>query len=78
VAAASDGDVVHDVAGNVAVHNVVDPDVNVTVPVAPDGNPDTDRVTTLPCAVDVGFAPAVMVYAEDFVIVKFVLAVDPV
>jgi hypothetical protein len=49
------------VAGRVAVHSVVDPEVNVTVPVAPEGRPDTDRVTTVPWGVDVGFAAAVMV-----------------
>jgi hypothetical protein len=61
----------------VVVHSVVDPDVKVTVPVAFDGNPDTESVTELPCVVDVGLAAAVMVYAEDFVIVKDVVAVDP-
>jgi choline-glycine betaine transporter len=69
---------VHDVVGNVAVHRVVDPEVNVTVPVAPEGSPDTDRITTVPWGVEVGFAAAVMVYAEDFVTVKEVVAVDPV
>jgi hypothetical protein len=69
--------VVQEVAGRVAVHNVVDPEVNVTVPVAPDGIPEVDRVTALPYAVEVGLAEAVMVYAEDFVTVKLVVAVAP-
>jgi hypothetical protein len=38
----------HDVAGKVAVHRVVDPEVNVTVPVASPGRPDVDSVTALP------------------------------
>jgi hypothetical protein len=67
----------HDVAGRVAVHNDVDPETNVTVPVAPPGRPDTERVTALPKVVETGFADAVMVYAEDFVTVKEVVAVDP-
>jgi hypothetical protein len=66
-----------DVAGRVAVHRVVDPDVNLTVPVASAGNPDTDSTTELPKVVDDGFAAAVMVYAEDWVMVKLVVAVDP-
>jgi hypothetical protein len=61
----------------VAVHNVVDPEVKVTVPVAAAGIPDTDRVTAVPCAVDVGFAEAVIVYAENLVTVKEVVAVAP-
>jgi hypothetical protein len=69
---------VQEVAGNVAVHNVVDSEVKVTVPVASAGNPDADSVTVLPYAVEVGAAAAVMVYAEDFVTVKEVLAVAPV
>jgi hypothetical protein len=32
----------------VVVHKVVDPEVNVTVPVAAPGTPETDRVTALP------------------------------
>jgi hypothetical protein len=59
------------------VHNVVDPEVNVTVPVAPDGRPDADKVTAFPNVVDDGFAEAVMVYAEDLVTVKLVVAVAP-
>ena len=66
-----------DVAGRVAVHRVVDPDVNLTVPVASAGNPDTDSTTELPKVVDDGFALTVIVYAEDFVTVKLVLAVAP-
>jgi hypothetical protein len=66
-----------EVAGRVAVHSVVDPEVNVTVPVAADGIPETDRVTAVPYAVDTGLAAAVMVYAEDLVTVKLVLAVAP-
>jgi hypothetical protein len=70
-------EVVQVVAGRVAVHRVVDPEVNVTVPVAPEGIPDVDRVTALPYAVEVGFAEAVMVYPADFVIVNEVVAVAP-
>jgi hypothetical protein len=43
------------------VHTVALPEVNVTVPVAPDGIPEVDRVTALPYAVEVGFAEAVIV-----------------
>jgi hypothetical protein len=71
-------DVVQEVAGRAAVHRVVDPEVNVTVPVAPDGIPDVDSVTALPNVVEVGFAVAVMVYAEEAVIKKEVEAVAPV
>jgi hypothetical protein len=67
----------HEVAGRVAVHSVVDPEVKVTVPVAAAGSPDADRVTALPYAVDVGEAAAVIVYAEDLVMVKLVPAVVP-
>jgi hypothetical protein len=70
-------EVVQDVAGRVAVHNVALPEVNVTVPVAPAGKPDADKVTLLPYATDDGAAAAVMVYAEDFVTVKLVVAVAP-
>jgi hypothetical protein len=70
--------VLHDVAGNVAVHNVADPEVNATVPVAPDGIPEVDRLTAVPNATDAGFAEAVIVYAENAVIVNEVLAVVPV
>jgi hypothetical protein len=66
-----------EVAGSVAVHSVALSEVNVTVPVALPGRPDVDRVTALPNVVDVGFATAVIVYAEDFVTVKEVLAVAP-
>jgi hypothetical protein len=59
------------------VHNVVDPETNVTVPVAPPGRPEADRLTAVPYATDVGAAAAVMVYPEDFVTVKLVVAVDP-
>ena len=59
------------------MHRVVDPEVNVTVPVAADGIPDTDSVTALPCAVDDGLAAAVIVYADDWVMVKLVLADAP-
>jgi hypothetical protein len=59
------------------VHNVADPETNVTVPVAPPGRPAADRLTALPYATDVGAAAAVIVYAEDFVTVKEVVAVDP-
>ena len=48
-------------AGSVTVHNVAEPEVNVTVPVASAGSPDTDRATELPYATDVGFAAAVSV-----------------
>jgi hypothetical protein len=71
-------DVVHEVADRVAVHNVALPEVKVTVPVALPGRPDADRVTALPNVVDVGFAAAAMVYAEEAVIKKEVEAVDPV
>jgi hypothetical protein len=67
----------HEVAGKVTVHNVVVPEVRVTVPVAADGIPDNVRVTALPKVVDDGFALTVIVYAEDFVTVKLVLAVAP-
>jgi hypothetical protein len=66
-----------EVAGSVAVHSVALPEVNVTVPVPADGIPDVDSVTALPYAVDTGLAAAVMVYAEDLVTVKLVLAVAP-
>lgn len=36
------------VAGSVAVHSVVDPEVKATVPVAPDGKPDSERVAPVP------------------------------
>jgi hypothetical protein len=68
---------VHDVAGRVAVHNVVDPEVNVTVPVALPGRPEADKVTALPNVVDDGFAAAVIVYPDAWVIVKAVAAVAP-
>jgi hypothetical protein len=67
----------HDVAGRVAVHNVVDPETNVTVPVAPPGRPEVDSVTAFPYAVELGLADAVMLYPEDWVMVKLVDAVDP-
>jgi hypothetical protein len=51
----------HDVAGSVTVHRVVVPEVNVTVPVAPAGRPEADRVTALPYVVDDGFALTVIV-----------------
>jgi hypothetical protein len=69
--------VVQEVAGRVAVHSVVDPEVNVTVPVALPGRPDVDRVTALPYVVDVGVADAVIVYPVAWVIVKAVVAVAP-
>jgi hypothetical protein len=71
-------DVVQEVAGRVAVHNVVDPEVKVTVPVAAPGTPETDRVTAVPYAAEAGVAEAVMVYAEVAVIKKEVEAVAPV
>jgi hypothetical protein len=37
-----------EVAGRVAVHSVVEPEVNVTVPVALPGRPDVNRVTAVP------------------------------
>jgi hypothetical protein len=46
--AVSVAEVAQDVAGRVAVHNDVDPEVNVTVPVASAGSPDTATVTALP------------------------------
>jgi hypothetical protein len=54
---------VHDAAPDttVAVHRVVDPEVNVTVPVAPDGSPVADSDTAVPYAVDAGFADALRV-----------------
>jgi hypothetical protein len=67
-----------EVAGRVAVHNVVDPELNVTVPVPADGIPDVDSVTALPNVVDVGFAVAAMVYPDSAVIVNVVEAVAPV
>jgi hypothetical protein len=66
------------VAGKVVVHKVVDPEVKVTVPVAAAGIPEVDSVTALPNVVEVGFAAAVIVYAEVAVIVNVVEAVDPV
>jgi hypothetical protein len=41
-------DVAQLVAGRVTVHNVVLPDVNVTVPLALPGSPDTETVTAVP------------------------------
>jgi hypothetical protein len=70
-------EVVQEVAGRVAVHNVALPEVKVTVPAALPGRPDADRVTALPNVVDVGFADAVIVYAEEAVIKKEVEAVAP-
>jgi hypothetical protein len=71
-------EVVHEVAGRVAVHRVVDPEVNVTVPVASAGRPEVDRVTALPYVTEAGVAEAVMLYPEDWVMVKLVDAVAPV
>jgi hypothetical protein len=61
----------------VTVHSVAVPEVIVTVPIAPDGIPDRVSVTAWPKVVDDGFALTVIVYAEDFVTVKEVLAVAP-
>jgi hypothetical protein len=48
VALSNVDDVVQEVAGRVAAHSVLAPERKVTVPVAVDGRPDTDRVDVEP------------------------------
>jgi hypothetical protein len=56
---ASDVEVAQLVDGSVAVHRVVRPEINATVPVASLGRPDSDRVELVPYATLGGVALAV-------------------
>jgi hypothetical protein len=56
VAGVSVVDVAQLTAGNVATQSVDAPDVNVTVPVAPAGRPETDTVSAVPYGMLAGAA----------------------
>lgn len=61
VPGASDVDVEQLAAGSVATQSVDPPDVKVTVPVAPPGSPDTERVSAVPNGTLDGAADSVIV-----------------
>ena len=62
--------------GMVALHNVVAPEVKVTVPVAPPGRLEADSDTVSPYEVELGAADAFK-DVGSFVIVKLVPTEEP-
>jgi hypothetical protein len=69
-------EVVQLVVESVAVHNVVDPEVNVTVPVAPPGRPLSAKLEAVPNGTLEGVALALNDVAAA-VTVRLVVAVEP-
>lgn len=77
VAGTSDVDVEQLVAGSVATHSVEPPDLNVTVPVAPPGKPDTDSVSLVPNGTLAGAADSVIVVLDNVTVKAAPVAVVP-
>jgi hypothetical protein len=65
------------VAGSVATQRVEPPEVNVTVPVAPPGKPDTDSVSLVPNGTLDGAADSVIVVLDSVTVNAAPVAVVP-
>jgi hypothetical protein len=78
VPGASDVDVGQLAAGSVATQSVLPPDVNVTVPVALAGSPDTDSESAVPNGTLDGAADSVIVVLASVTLKLAPVAVIPV
>jgi len=65
------------VAGSNAVQRVDPPELNVTVPVAPTGTPDTESVSLVPYGTLAGAADSVMVVLATVIVKLAPAAVVP-
>jgi hypothetical protein len=73
----SDVEVEQPVDGSAATQRVDPPEVNVTVPVAPPGSPDTDSVSLVPYGTLAGAADSVIAVLESVTVKAAPVAVVP-